>query len=252
MLRDLMACNIVDRLKAEEGNTNHLSIIIKRMNEAQLIQITRRRQIGGRTYERLVGHLVAEMSKRTHKPQIAAERLSGRLAETVVDSLSDVVPDCQTCGACCAFYTCVAVEETDPVPRSHYWKIGGRGSSPAPIARRQMRRDPVTNNCVGLEGEIGGAVRCGIYSRRPTACRAFEAGSDQCHAARRAFGLEPPLTAEQLAIAERRLAARESEERRRAAIKDMALVAVTRKREWAVEVLDKEASCDVVACQEVA
>ena len=252
MLRDLIACNIVDRLKAEEGHTNHLSIIMKRMNEAQLIQITRRRQIGGRTYERLVGHLVAEMSKRTHKPQIAAERLSGRLAERVVDSPSGIVPDCRTCGACCAFYTCVAVEETDTVPRSHYWKIGERGSSPASIARRQMRRDPVTNTCVGLEGEIGKAVRCGIYSRRPAACRAFEAGSDQCHAARRAFGLDPPLTAEQLAGALRRLWVREAEERRREATNEVALVALTRKREWAVEVLNKGDSCDMVAGQEAA
>ncbi len=84
------------------------------MNEPHLIQIARRRQIGGTTYERLVGQLVAEMSKRTHKPQIAAMRLSGRLADKVVDSPAGVVPDCQTCGACCAFYTCVAVEEGDP------------------------------------------------------------------------------------------------------------------------------------------
>ena len=222
------------------------------MREAHLLQITRRRQISGHTYERLVGHLVKEMSKRLHKPQIAVMRLSGRLADKVIDSPSDVVPDCRTCGACCAFYTCVAVEETDPVPRSHYWKIGERGSSPAPIARRQLRRDPVTNHCLGLEGEIGKAVRCGIYSRRPAACRNFEAGSDQCHAARRAFGLEPPLTAEQLAEALRRLAAWEAEERRRAAINYAALVPLRLKRGWAVEVLDKEASSDVVAGQEAA
>ena len=206
-----------------EGNTNALRVIIKRMNEAHLVQITRRRQIGGRTFERVVGHLVAEMEKRTAKPQIAAMRLSGRLAESVVDSPAGIIPDCRTCGACCAFYTCVAVEETDCVPRSHYWKIGGRGSSPAPIARRQLRRDPVTNHCVGLEGEIGSAVRCGIYSRRPAACRGFEAGSDQCHAARRAFGLEPPLTAEQVAEALGRLAVREREERRRAAINNVGI-----------------------------
>jgi len=84
------------------------------MNEAHLVQITRRRQIGGRTFERVVGHLVAEMEKRTAKPQIAAMRLSGRLAESVVDSPAGIIPDCRTCGACCAFYTCVAVEEGDP------------------------------------------------------------------------------------------------------------------------------------------
>ncbi|MCA1573778.1 MAG: YkgJ family cysteine cluster protein [Acidobacteria bacterium] len=235
-----------------EGTTYALRVIIKWMNEAHLIQITRRRQIGGRTFERVVEHLVAEMSKRTAKPQIAAERLSGRLADRVVDAPAGVTLDCRTCGACCTFYTCVAVEETDCVPRSHYWKIGERGSLPAPIARRQLRRDPVTNTCLGLEGEIGSSVRCGIYSRRPAACRDFEAGSDQCHAARRAFELEPPLTAEQLAEALGRLAARESEERRREAINPVGLTRIIGKREWAVEVIDKEASGDIEARPEAA
>ncbi len=194
------------------------------MNELHLIQITRRRQIGGTTYERLVGHLVGEMEKRLHKPQIAACRLSGKLADKVVDSESNDAPDCRTCGACCGFYTCVAVEDTDSVPRSHYWKIGERAGVPVPIARRQLRRDPVTNNCIGLEGEIGKAVRCEIYRNRPAACRNFEAGSDQCRAARRAFGLEPPLSEDQLARALRKIAGRESVARRLAAVDCAALV----------------------------
>lgn len=222
------------------------------MNELHLTQITRRRQIGSPTYERLVGHLVGEMSKRTHQPQIAAMRLTGRVAENVVASQSDAVPDCQTCGACCAFYTCVAVEDTDTVPRSHYWKIGERAGAPVPIARRQLRRDPVTNNCVGLVGEIGKVVRCGIYRNRPAACRNFEAGSDQCRAARRAFGLEPPLTKDQLARALRRLAARESDDLQLAAMNCGGLVSINRKIKRVTVASDKNVLPDSIIRRNVA
>lgn len=205
------------------------------MKELPLVQITRRRQLGGHTYERLVAHLVGEMSKRTHPPQIAAMRLSGKRGDSIVGSPFGVVPDCRTCGACCAFYTCVAVENTDRVPRTYYWKISECAGLPLPIARRQLKRDPATNNCLALEGEVGTSVRCGIYNRRPATCRNFEAGSDQCHAARRAFGLEPPITEEQVTIAERRLAAREAEKRRREAAGFVALIPIERKRPWAIE-----------------
>ncbi|MCP9496553.1 MAG: YkgJ family cysteine cluster protein [Pyrinomonadaceae bacterium MAG19_C2-C3] len=237
-------------LTADRDDTNALGVIIECMNESSLIQITRRRQIGSTTYERLVGHLVGEMEKRLHKPQIAAMRLSGKLADKIVDSPSGGTPNCHTCGACCGFYTCVAVEDTDTVPRSHYWKIGERAGAPVPIARRQLRRDAVTNNCIALEGEIGKAVRCGIYRNRPAACRDFEADSDQCHAARRAFGLEPPLTAEQLAKALRRLAAREAKQRRREAMNCVSLVSINRQRVQAVESRDKEILRDLITRRE--
>lgn len=217
------------------NNVEFNRLFTEQMNEAELVQITRRRHIGGHTYERIVGHLVGEMERRTITPQVAALRLSGRLADRIVNTFSSDVPECRECGACCAFYTCVAVAETDCVPRSHYWKIGERGGSPAPLAKRQMRRDPTTNNCVALEGEIGTQVRCGIYIQRPAVCREFKAGSDQCHAARRAFGLEPPLTEEQLVRALQRLDAREAEQRRRQGIGCVRLIPSGGKRGWRAE-----------------
>jgi hypothetical protein len=45
-----------------------------------------------------------------------------------------------------------------------------------------------------LKGEAGKRVECGIYENRPDDCRKFEAGSDKCHALRRAYDIEPPLT----------------------------------------------------------
>ncbi|MDQ3257410.1 MAG: hypothetical protein M3R15_26590 [Acidobacteriota bacterium] len=132
------------------------------MNKSQLVQLTRRRQISGSSYEQLIGLLVGEMKQRTAKPQIAASRLSGKYAERIVNSFTAELPECRTCGACCAFYTCVTVVETDAVPRTHYWKIGEHRGCSSATGGRQLRRDPHSNTCVGLEGEIGKAVRCGI------------------------------------------------------------------------------------------
>ena len=58
-------------------------------------------------------------------------------------------------------------------------------------------RDPL--RCIALAGEIGQAVACTIYDRRPSPCRqvqpAWEHGepSPQCDRARARHGL-PPLT----------------------------------------------------------
>ena len=60
-----------------------------------------------------------------------------------------------------------------------------------------MRRSPATLRCVALQGELGRAVTCAIYDRRPSPCRAlvpaWEDGqpSPQCDKARVAHGMEP-------------------------------------------------------------
>ena len=45
--------------------------------------------------------------------------------------------------------------------------------------------------CMGLLGKVGKQVACSIYGERPELCRQFEAGSSECHQARRATGVEP-------------------------------------------------------------
>ena len=51
--------------------------------------------------------------------------------------------------------------------------------------------------CIALEGEIGSAVRCTIYDRRPGPCRDFapyaalNIGDEACARARRRHGLAP-------------------------------------------------------------
>lgn len=94
--------------------------------------------------------------------------------------------DCLSCGACCRDAGEVAVvEDVDDVPR--YLTRSVRGiigfASWEAETTRRMARD-VDNQCVALCGEIGSAVRCQIYDRRPAVCRNFEPGNYQCIKAR--------------------------------------------------------------------
>jgi Fe-S-cluster containining protein len=69
---------------------------------------------------------------------------------------------------------------------------------PFEVAMRGTEGGPAPR-CVALEGEVGRAVGCTIYARRPSPCRALQASwehgepSPQCDRARARHGL-PPLT----------------------------------------------------------
>jgi hypothetical protein len=103
---------------------------------------------------------------------------------------------CLACGACCAHYR-VAFHWSEAEPA-----LGG-AVPPELAARLDPHRlamrgtDGKRPRCVALEGEVGRAVRCGIYARRPSVCRevvpAWETGepSPQCDKARLAHGMAP-------------------------------------------------------------
>ena len=104
---------------------------------------------------------------------------------------------CLDCGACCAYYRV-----------SFHWSEAERflgGATPAELTtklsphRVAMRgTQSKSPRCVALDGQIGKAVSCSIYSQRPSPCREFEASwvngmhSERCDQARAAHGL-PPL-----------------------------------------------------------
>ncbi|MEN9313651.1 MAG: hypothetical protein RIS35_44 [Pseudomonadota bacterium] len=96
---------------------------------------------------------------------------------------------CLTCGACCiTFRVDFSVYETDAaggqVPVGMTVEVNGN--------RCRMRgTDRFPIRCDALEGEIGSAVGCSIYERRPSPCRAFEERSDRCNQARIRHGLQP-------------------------------------------------------------
>ncbi|HEY0833449.1 MAG TPA: YkgJ family cysteine cluster protein [Azospirillum sp.] len=89
------------------------------------------------------------------------------------------VPDCQSCGACCAYSwewpTFVGVRDGEGIPA--HLKEDGR-----------MRCDG--DRCAALIGTIGVEVQCRVYEDRPLVCMEFAAGSDACRAVRTRFGLD--------------------------------------------------------------
>lgn len=104
---------------------------------------------------------------------------------------------CLRCGACCAHYR-VSFYWSEADPRAG-------GAVPAELTEpitphRSAMRGTLTApvRCTGLDGEVGGAVRCTIYDRRPSPCREVEPWDEngepdeKCSKARAAHSL-PPL-----------------------------------------------------------
>lgn len=92
----------------------------------------------------------------------------------------DETPPCQECGACCAYYSNIAVSENDPnlefLRSRDLVRETGFGDY-------QMRVDSI-NRCRALTGEVGEKVECSIYDHRPAACREYTAGAGMCQLAR--------------------------------------------------------------------
>ncbi len=94
-----------------------------------------------------------------------------------------VLPDCLTCGACCApptdWRAYVEVTGLDAMRLSRQYRARVVDGELATVPRDGGIR------CVALRGTLGRRVSCRIHARRPDACRRFERGSPECHEARR-------------------------------------------------------------------
>lgn len=106
----------------------------------------------------------------------------------------DIQNPCMACGACCAAFRV-----------SFYWREASDatpGGVPVELAEdfnqrlRVMKgtcQNPV--RCAALQGEIGVAVQCAIYDKRPSVCREFSMAWDDrganplCDTARAMHGL---------------------------------------------------------------
>jgi uncharacterized protein len=93
------------------------------------------------------------------------------------------VPDCRTCGACCAFsrdwprFTLETDADIARIPE-------------ALVCETASGMRCIGDRCSALIGEVGVATACSIYSVRPDVCRACEPGDDACRIARRHFFLD--------------------------------------------------------------
>ncbi len=90
--------------------------------------------------------------------------------------------DCLRCGACCApaedWPAYVEVTRIDAM------RLPAEMQGQVQDGELMTVRRPGGIRCVALEGELGVCVSCRIHPLRPDACRRFEQGSDECHAAR--------------------------------------------------------------------
>ncbi|MET0311170.1 MAG: YkgJ family cysteine cluster protein [Burkholderiaceae bacterium] len=94
---------------------------------------------------------------------------------------------CLTCGACCAsFRVDFSIHESEamggPVPEGLTVEVTA-------ATRRMRGTDHSPPRCAALSGKLGVRASCGIYEWRPSPCREFAAGSEQCNHARMRHGL---------------------------------------------------------------
>jgi len=157
-----------------------------------LVQLTRKRGMSEAAFAEVLEHLA-----RRRAGVVVADEGPSLYTETVAESLFNAnqagVPDCLTCGACCAYFHQVAVLDIDPTPRRLTWTVWETEDIAGPKTR-WLRREPLEGHCIAFAGSVGQHAVCAIYELRPNSCRAFEAGSDRCRGVRRGYGLEPPLS----------------------------------------------------------
>lgn len=161
-----------------------------------VVQITR---FSKSEYLEHIRFLDARKPELMFEPQLPLSRMTKRRSENVVTDAADAVPDCETCGVCCAFALVVPAGKNGSHKLPAYWEIYPDDAPDEPPILRIMPRDAENGHCVNLDGELGKKVGCSVYDVRPSACRDFEEGSDRCREYRRMYGIEPQLSEEQAA-----------------------------------------------------
>jgi Fe-S-cluster containining protein len=130
-----------------------------------------------------------------HEEQVPFNKMSGLLEKSVIRDSSEEIPDCQSCGICCFLFVSVQLTSNDKLLPLNYWEITiNSDDNKEIVVDKLLRRNGETGTCIHLSGELGKNVSCEIYDERPSICRKFDAGSDRCHALRRFFGYDKPLT----------------------------------------------------------
>ena len=180
------------------------------MDDEQLVQITRKRSIPEDEFYPAINRMYELVWERLLPPQIETDRLSSRVAKSVVTPPEAEIPDCITCGLCCALFLCVGVAPGKEPDEELTWSITRSDERGEWEVDRYLRRDEETFTCSALEGTLGEHATCRIYESRPKMCREFDAGSDRCRALRRAYGIEPFLSLDEMMEANERLDERDA------------------------------------------
>ena len=175
------------------------------MDKTKLVQITRQNKIAEDEFYPMINAIYEQIWQNLLPPQVLTDGLTTRRANNVITPEDAPVPDCVTCGACCMALPCVGVRPDEKVQAEDFWDLTVEGAGGEIVVDRFVRRDSETFYCTALEIINNEKALCRIYEERPQICRDFEAGSDKCHALRRAFGYEPFLSLEEMPEALRKL-----------------------------------------------
>ncbi len=159
------------------------------------VQITRLSK--GRFYETI---FEIDERQRRIQPQILLSQLSKLVSERVITDADVPIPDCVPCGACCVYGLVIPINRREPEPLERYVEVM-LDEVPGLVVERVFERDPADGRCVNMEGEVGVRIGCTVYPDRPQICRDFDAGSDRCFGYRRMYGIDPPISEVELAIA---------------------------------------------------
>lgn len=179
------------------------------MDATDFVQITRREKFSEEEFYPMIISMYERVWSNLPPPQLDNRILPTKVGKNIVTPADTPIPDCLPCGACCGSMMCIAVGASEKqLSAENYWDIVRTGANGEFIVDQYLRRNGETFACAALEGEIGNEVKCGIYEQRPSICHVFEAGSDKCHALRRAYGIEPALTVEEIYEAEQKLKAK--------------------------------------------
>lgn len=181
------------------------------MNKSRLVQITRQNKIAEDEFNTFVNRMYEEVWGKLLPPQILTHDLSNKVENNVITPKDTPIPDCMTCGGCCASFVCVDVAPDNPISDKDCWEITNEGKNGEYTIDRYIKRKEEDFSCTALDGTIGEEVSCRVYENRPRMCRSFEAGSDRCHAVRRAYGIEPFLGLMEMFEAKQKLEKSENE-----------------------------------------
>lgn len=177
------------------------------MKETDFVQITRQNKIAEDEFYPMIVAMYEQIWRNLLPPQIVPKGLAVKREKNVITPKDAPVPDCLTCGVCCGAMLCVGVRpsEDEKLSSDEYWDITIEGKNGEIIVDRYLRRDAETFVCAFLNIENNQPRACKIYERRPKMCHDFDAGSDKCHALRRAYGIEPFLSLEEMSDALKKL-----------------------------------------------
>jgi hypothetical protein len=171
------------------------------MEQSEFVQITRQDKIAEDEFYAMIIAMYEQIWQNLLPPQIMPKGLAVKRANNVITPPDAPIPDCLTCGVCCGAMLCVGVRPGEELPVEDYWDITIEGRNGEIVVDRYLRRDAETFACAFLNIEAGEPRACKIYERRPRMCHDFDAGSDKCHALRRAYGIEPFLGLDEMSEA---------------------------------------------------